>query len=112
MVPAADALPAGAHDGEVVLAAEELLWLAAEPVPEVRVVDVPVVQPEALPVEADRPTGRRASVAEGNATAISGARGGDVLDVGLHPRLSEDERIGFGRDDDVQRLAECLGCVL
>ena len=39
------------------LAAEELLWLAAEPVPEVRVVDVPVMQAKALPVEPHGPVG-------------------------------------------------------
>ena len=51
VVPAADALPAGAHDREVVLPPEELLVLAPVAVPEVCLVDVSVVQPEALPVE-------------------------------------------------------------
>ena len=55
VVPAPDALPACAHDGEVVLAAEELLWLASEAISEVRFVDMAVVQPEALPVKTNRP---------------------------------------------------------
>lgn len=54
VMTAADALPAGAHDWEVVLTAEELLRLATETVPEVRFVDVPIVEAQALLREANR----------------------------------------------------------
>ena len=55
VVAASDALPAGPHDREVVLAAKELLWLATETISEVRFVDVTVVESQALPVESNRP---------------------------------------------------------
>ena len=58
MVPAADGLPTGTHDGEVVLPTKELLRLASEAVTEVRVMDVAVMEPKTFPAEADRPIGR------------------------------------------------------
>lgn len=54
VVPAADALPAGAHDREIMLTAEELLWLATKAVPKIRLVDVPIMETQTLLGEANR----------------------------------------------------------
>ena len=54
-MPTADAFPAGAADGEVRLAGEDVLLLAPEAVAEVSVVNVPVVHAEAFLRVADGP---------------------------------------------------------
>lgn len=88
VVPAAHALPARPHDGEVVLASEELFLLTPESIAEVRLVDVPVVKPKAF------------------------LRVPDGLGVDVQAALGEHERVGEGGDDHVQRLAERVGRVL
>lgn len=54
---AADGLPAGTHDGEVMLPTKELLRLASEAIPEVGLMDVTVMQSKTFPAEADGPLG-------------------------------------------------------
>ena len=112
MVAAYGRLPASAHNGEVVLPTEELLRLASKAIAEVCLVDMPIVQSETFPVEANRP-GAEGEVGQQRRKTFSHQRKTvNVLDVGLHPGLGEDEGIGLGRYDDVQGFAEGVGGVL
>ena len=49
MVAAADALPAGAEDGEIVLSEKNVLLLASESVSEVGFVNIAIVHTETFP---------------------------------------------------------------
>lgn len=88
VMSALHALPARTHNREVVLTRKELLRLAPKAISQIRLVDMPIVQPKALLRKANR------------------------LCVHAKPGLGEDIGVGKSGYDHIEWLAQLVRCEL